>query len=242
MPAKSSTVPYRPPKTPPTAIPRPKANPLPALDEKHLMRTSSHAAKPASKFNTLASAFGLKSKKNQHPTLEIQDPPPAIPRHLPPSSRSRARTMDSSSTTARSSVSPRFQSSVSPTQSYEEVTEPLTPSDSSRHRSSYLPSQLGHDPFAAAVRRDSKGALFIPDHNRLSVMSDPVLMDSHMKRGESSTKSVRSSQASASSYGQQSFLLEQRSLSPKHAPAMPSVGNAGGKRSSLRYAELCVVK
>ncbi|OCH86048.1 hypothetical protein OBBRIDRAFT_797560 [Obba rivulosa] len=159
-----------------------------AYDEK-----SSSAAGPSkpkdsgSKFNTFASAIGLKSRKP--PPLDIQDPPAVLTVVHPPAAQGRVDTRRREPTATASPVSysrPPVKS-ISTVRSTEydgdaasdphTISEPRTPSDHARDRSSYQTSVLSWsdpDPFAA-------GSIIIQplmqDPNRLSVYSDSSVLD-----------------------------------------------------------------
>ncbi|KAI0347751.1 hypothetical protein BDW22DRAFT_16425 [Trametopsis cervina] len=158
-----------------------------------------------SKFNTFVStAIGKKTKK---PTLTIQDPPTT---YVPPSPSS-IDSFSSPGPILSPAQSPYYTNrppakSVSTERSYEfdrssdlyTTSEPRTPSDHVRDRTSYQNSLMAFhdpDPFAAGAISVSG---FSPDMNRLSVWSDNSLLDPHSKRGDLSIAN-RTSYASSSS-------------------------------------------
>ncbi|KAI0094318.1 hypothetical protein BDY19DRAFT_13940 [Irpex rosettiformis] len=177
-------------------------------DAKH--NAQSGPSKPKeSKFNTfVASAIGKKSKK---PHLTIQDPPMS---YMPPSPSSIS-SFTSPGNIHSPEPSPYFTNrppakSVSTQRSYEfdqrsdpyTTSEPRTPSDHPRERTSYQNSVMmfhESDPFAAGgVVMSGAG----PDMNRLSVWSDSSLLDPHTKRGESSiTNRMSYGSSSSNSHG-----------------------------------------
>ncbi|KAI0654265.1 hypothetical protein C8Q70DRAFT_1058667 [Cubamyces menziesii] len=151
---------------------------------------------PSLKFNTLASAIGLKSKKL--PALTIQDPPSPVAPSLHYNPNSRPGT--GNSTPSTSDHAPFFTNrppakSVSTVRSSEydfdaasdphTTSEPRTPSDHPRDRMSYQTSVMTFseiDPFAS-------GGIVVQhlpqDPNRLSVYSDSSMLDPHHpKKGD----------------------------------------------------------
>ncbi|KAI0778339.1 hypothetical protein BD413DRAFT_608962 [Trametes elegans] len=153
---------------------------------------------PSLKFNSLASAIGLKSKKL--PALTIQDPPSPESSALHYHDRhSRPGTGTSTTSTSDHHV-PFFTNrppakSVSTVRSSEydfdaasdphTISEPRTPSDHPRDRMSYQTSVMTFseiDPFAS-------GGIVVQhlpqDPNRLSAYSDSSMLDpNHQKRGD----------------------------------------------------------
>lgn len=176
-------------------------------------------SKQSKKFNTLASVIGFKSKKT-HPTINIPTGPasPPLPVQKPPSSAGPTardpvvRTPYSARpVTASSGFSYQYdpkspgEPSIYTYPSSEEAQEPMTPSDQlSRHRTSYQPSLFTfaeqQDYSAAALRLGDglgAGSRYSPsDARRISIMSDPSVIDPHMRREQA----IRSSRISASSY------------------------------------------
>ena len=179
-----------------------------------------------SRFNTfVASAMGKKPKK---PTLTIQDPPPPLVKS--PSSSSSFSSPGTSTTPAVQS--PFYTNrppakSVSTVRSYDfdqrsdpyTISEPRTPSDHPRERSSFQNSVLtmsDPDPFAAA------GIVIAgtqQDPNRLSVWSDSSLLDPHVKRRESLVVK-RTSYASSSSNSHGAPADAHSGRAPLHSPAI----------------------
>ncbi|KAL0951506.1 hypothetical protein HGRIS_008191 [Hohenbuehelia grisea] len=169
--------------------------------------------KPASKFNTFASALGLKSKK-QHPTLTIQEPPSPIRTVTAPSSVTDAHFPSYSNRPPSKSVS----SIRSPVDSL----EPTTPTDGQQHhipgRQSLLTlSDL--DPFAA------HGIVVSPtssDPSRLSALSNSSA-DYHWKKGHppmptrSSYGSISSAQGEPSSPGPATLPSQHRRLTTRRS-------------------------
>ncbi|PCH34000.1 hypothetical protein WOLCODRAFT_15032 [Wolfiporia cocos MD-104 SS10] len=171
------------------------------------------------RFKTLGSAIGLKSKKL--PSLAIQDPPSLPAPHSPFSAQHDAAHAPSSFYTNRPPAK-----SVSTVRSIEfdgdatsarTVSEPRTPSDYTRDRTSYQPSVLTFsemDPFAA-------GGVIVQhaphDANRLSVYSDSSLLDPHRKSGEIPMLYNRISYGSTSSnsHSQSSDSHSARLASPR---------------------------
>ncbi|KAI0785010.1 hypothetical protein C8Q75DRAFT_809554 [Abortiporus biennis] len=174
--------------------------------------SSSHSTSKAkesagSKFNTLvATAIGKKSKR---PTLTIQDPPPPLPTVRPPPSQP----INSSSTDATPLSSPlssskRVPYELSTVRRYRDMdeasdprtfSEPRTPSDHPRDRSSYQNSIMtlsDPDPFASTGMILSP---FPPEPNRLSVYSDKSMLDPSSKRNEAVYNNNRISYGSSSS-------------------------------------------
>ncbi|KAL5533926.1 hypothetical protein ACEPAG_386 [Sanghuangporus baumii] len=215
--SKSSTMPaYRASDSSGTTTPTtPTSGTSQTYDDKLLK-----GSKQPKKFNTLASYIGIgfKSKKS-HPTINIpsgpvspplpfQNPPPVSapnsrePPPRPPRSI-RPVTASSSSSYQYDPKSPGEPSIYTYPSSEEGAFEPLTPSDQlSRHRTSYQPSLFTfaeqQDQTAAALRLgDVSGSRYSPsDARRISVLSDPSVIDPHMRREQM----IRSSRVSASSY------------------------------------------
>ncbi|KAI0361450.1 hypothetical protein OH77DRAFT_429106 [Trametes cingulata] len=188
---------------------------------------------PSLKFNTLASAIGLRSKKV--PALTIQDPPSpvgsAVP-YNPPPPHSRPGT--GNSTPSTSDRSPFYSNrppakSVSSTVRSSEydydaasdphtVSEPRTPSDHPRDRMSYQTSVMTFseiDPFAS-------GGIVVQhlpqDPNRLSVYSDSSVLDPHHQKKGDLPQSRRSyGSSSSNSHGNSS---EGYALSPLSASSL----------------------
>ncbi|KAA1468015.1 hypothetical protein DENSPDRAFT_927031 [Dentipellis sp. KUC8613] len=155
-------------------------------------KSSSSAAKQGSskKFNTLATAIGLKPKKT---ALAIQDPPsPVLPLHTPDIDEPPPLTF-----TTRPPAK-----SVSTVRSWDDLPEPRTPSEPwtpepPKDRSSFSRSVMtvsDVDPFAS--RYVGPGH----DHARLSVFSDASTSDSHGRKGDHSSEYNRTSYASSSSH------------------------------------------
>ncbi|TFK94398.1 hypothetical protein K466DRAFT_509596 [Polyporus arcularius HHB13444] len=164
-------------------------------DEKYASTASSASprpkdALPSLKFNTLASAIGLKSKKL--PALTIQDPPPPLPSpRAHPNSRPTSGNSSNAHSPAAVERTPFFTNrppakSISTVRSseydYDAASEPRTPSDHPRDRSSYQHSVMTFsemDPFAS-------GGIVVQhlpqDPNRLSVYSDSSMLDPQQKR------------------------------------------------------------
>lgn len=192
---------YRPSKSPISA----PATPVTTVDEK-AMRAMSKSSK---KFNTLASVMGFKSKKS-HPMINIPPGPvsPPLPFQNPPppqqtrSPRSRTTTLTSPAS-YHDPISP-VDPSIYTVPSSEEAFEAITPSDHfSRHRSSYQPSLFT---FAEQQDHTMQGRLgenlrYPYDARRVSVMSDPSIIDPHMPREQS----FHSARASGSSYLQPDY-------------------------------------
>ena len=173
---------------------------LPIDDDDRYPSTSSTSSSrprdglPALKFNTLASAIGLKSKKLT--ALTIQDPPsPIAPAHSYPSSRPGTANSGTKSPSVTQhtpfftnrppakSVSTVRSSEYDYDAASEPHSEPRTPADLPRDRLSYQPSVMTAfselDPFASAgivVQHMPQ------DPNRLSVYSDSSMLDPHHKR------------------------------------------------------------
>ncbi|KAI0719943.1 hypothetical protein C8T65DRAFT_705977 [Cerioporus squamosus] len=168
-------------------------------DEKYPSTASSASprakdALPSLKFNTLASAIGLKSKKL--PALTIQDPPSPLPS---PRAYPHPRPASGNSSSAHSPAAVErapFFSNRPPAKSVSTVrsseydydaasephSEPRTPSDHPRDRHSYQHSVMTFseiDPFAS-------GGIVVQhlpqDPNRLSVYSDSSMLDPQHKR------------------------------------------------------------
>ncbi|KAI5121176.1 hypothetical protein M0805_007173 [Coniferiporia weirii] len=202
----SSALPHRPSKSPVSTPTTPVTTMSPSFDEKSLRATSKVSSR---KFKPLASVMGFKSKKS-HPTINIpsgpaspplpfQNPPP--PQAPSPASSSRLQTYSAGSSYQRDPISPG-EPSIYTIPSSEEAFEPITPSDQlSRHRTSYQPSL-----FTFAEQQDqgtrmrfgggANSRYMSADTRRISVMSDPSIIDPHMPREQA----IRSSQVSASSY------------------------------------------
>ncbi|RPD82403.1 hypothetical protein L226DRAFT_497514 [Lentinus tigrinus ALCF2SS1-7] len=168
-------------------------------DEKYPSTASSASprskdALPALKFNTLASAMGLKSKKL--PALTIQDPPSPLPSpRVYPHSRPGSGNSSAAYSPAPVERTPFFTNrppakSISTVRSSEydydaasePHSEPRTPSDHPRDRLSYQHSVMTFseiDPFAS-------GGIVVQqlpqDPNRLSVYSDSSMLDPQHKR------------------------------------------------------------
>ena len=114
---------------------------------------------------------------------------------IPVAGRSRAQTID---TPPGKPVvppvvikSPTELASIRTGQSSVESPEPLTPSDGPRNRSSYQPSLFTyseHDPLPDFMRPDVDFSLR-HDLHRASVMSDPSIVDPHIKRVRPNTLS-----------------------------------------------------
>lgn len=175
---------FRPSKSPISA----PATPITPVDDRG-MRTMSKGSK---KFNTLASVMGFKSKRS-HPMIDIPSGPvsPPLPLQNPPpqnlrSPRSRPTTLTSPASYT-DPMSP-VDSSIYTIPSSDEAFEATTPSDQlSRHRTSYQPSLFT---FAEQQDQTMSGGLgedlrYPYDARRISVMSDPSIIDPHMSREHS---------------------------------------------------------
>ena len=243
--SKSSTVPpYRSAESPVSSIPTTPTSRAGQLYDDKTQRGS----KQSKRFNTLASVIGLKPRKN-HPTINIPPGPssPPLPLQNPPSASvqvardpvvrtprsSRPITASSSSSFQYDPKSPG-EPSIYTYPSSEEAYEPMTPSDQlSRHRTSYQPSlftfaeQQDHGPAALRLGDGiSSGLRFSPsDARRISIMSDPSVIDPHMNVKKDSA--IRSSGISSSSY--YPTPLEQRSF-----PGRLSSGFLGSRNSLER--------
>ena len=171
--------------------------------------SSSRQTKSSKKFNTLASVMGFKTKKS-HPKIDIPPGPssPPLPLQKPPthdspSQISRSLTYSSTSSYPYDPKSPG-EPSIYTYPSSEEAYEPITPSDQlSRHRTSYQPSlftfaeQQDHSPVSSRLGDVGFVPRFLPpDPKRVSVMSDPSIIDPHFP-GE---PAIRTSRASTASY------------------------------------------
>ncbi|KAI0375153.1 hypothetical protein BV20DRAFT_933430 [Pilatotrama ljubarskyi] len=205
-------------------------------NEKHppSQAASSSSTKPKDgiaslKFNTLASAIGLRSKKV--PALTIQDPPSPVASAVPYSAASHSRPGTGNSTPSTADRNPFYSNrppakSVSSTVRSSEydydaasdphtVSEPRTPSDHPRDRMSYQTSVMTFseiDPFAA-------GGIVVQhlpqDPNRLSVYSDSSVLDPHHHKKGDLPQSRRSyGSSSSNSHGNSS---EGNALSPLSA-------------------------
>ncbi|TFK56683.1 hypothetical protein OE88DRAFT_1650105 [Heliocybe sulcata] len=149
-----------------------------ALRKPDSQKQARRSSPSSSKFNTLASAIGLKSKKPAGPTLAIQDPPSLLAETLPVTISSPLPSPAPSqvSHTIRSFTNRPPANSISSAVPSWDDAEPRTPSDvpSIRDRSSYPHSIFtlsDTDPFA------SRGIVVphkaqIQDPLRLSVFSD----------------------------------------------------------------------
>ncbi|KZT30853.1 hypothetical protein NEOLEDRAFT_1166195 [Neolentinus lepideus HHB14362 ss-1] len=163
-----------------------------AIRKPESQKQTRRSSPSSSKFNTLASAIGLKAKKPAGPTLAIQDPPSLLPETLPettpPPVPSPAPSQVSHNTRSYTNRHPA--SSISSAVPSLDDAEPRTPSDapSTRERSSYQHSIFtlsDTDPFA------SRGIVIpakvqIQDPLRLSVFSDgsnASSTDLHQKKG-----------------------------------------------------------
>ncbi|KAJ3771996.1 hypothetical protein FB446DRAFT_71686 [Lentinula raphanica] len=165
-------------------------------------RPSSSKRNDTTKFNTLASAFGLKAKK--HPSLAIQDPPA-------PSFISNPEPLYSPETPHKYSNRPPSKS-VSSTRSRVDSIEPRTPSDGPRDPNRHSLLTLSDiDPFAA------RSGIAVPhsplDPNRLSAYSGSSVVPEYItkKMDEPPVAPSRISYASSSSH---SFSPDDASLSP----------------------------
>lgn len=176
--------------------PRTSAKQALALDERSRLYQLPTADKTSMKFHTFASVMGFKSKKAQgSPSLDLHQQQSQLPQRLrlnttksihPSSSagRARAQTIDAPGKPAASPVVAKSPTelSIRTVQSSVESFEPLTPLDVPRNRTSYQPSLFTyseHDPLPDFIRveRDSINH----DQRRASVMSDPSVIDPHMK-------------------------------------------------------------
>lgn len=199
-PRKASTVGSNPrqSKQNTSSIPTPilhqsKISSFSTFDEKR--PSSSHVLpsldKPSSKFDSIVSAMGLKTKKSGHSIVDIQvTPRPSLPvpdYHHPP----RIRTASSNNTRNRPAAltapSPDAAMSSSTSHSWDDSLEPLTPSDPSPRSSFYpSPSLLPSDPFRASSPR------------QFSAFSDKSFLDTLSTDFALSPVSPRSSRTSAS--------------------------------------------
>ncbi|KAI8981378.1 hypothetical protein BD414DRAFT_419826 [Trametes punicea] len=181
------------------------------------------------KFNTLASAIGLKSKKL--PALTIQDPPSPLAPSLHYDPQSRPGT--GNSTPSTSDHAPFYTNrppakSVSTVRSSEydfdaasdphTTSEPRTPSDHPRDRTSYQTSVMTFseiDPFAS-------GGIVVQhlpqEPNRLSVYSDSSMLDPHHQKKADIPHNRRSyGSSSSNSHGNSS---DGQALSPLSASSL----------------------
>lgn len=158
--------------------------------------------KSSGKFNSFASAIGLKSKKSSHPALTIQDPPLPMQNVPPifPASPSSAKTRPTSSST-RSRV---------------DSLEPRTPADSHRPRRQSLLTLSDTDPFAG---RPIVVAAVPSDPNRLSAYSNSSVSDLAQRKGEAPVFN-RVSYASSSS-NSNSHAVEFPPATPPISPQLP---------------------
>lgn len=198
--SKSSTMSYRPSKTPTNSSPQTTTSM--GLGQKQPARLT---PKPTLKFNTLASVMGFKSKKSGSPLVSPGPASPPLPFQNPPSPARapaiRTKTFSTGSSFVSGSKSPVDHSIYTVTSS-EDAFEPLTPSDQlSRHRTSYQPSLNTYveliDHSVGMGFGDAMASQYMSsDARRISVMSDPSIIDPHLKRDFA----ARSSRVSASSY------------------------------------------
>ncbi|CDO75506.1 hypothetical protein BN946_scf184935.g42 [Trametes cinnabarina] len=193
---------------------------------------------PSLKFNTLASAIGLKSKKL--PALTIQDPPSPVEPSLQYNPQSRPGT--GSTTPSTADHSPFFTNrppakSVSTVRSSEydfdaasdphTTSEPRTPSDHPRDRMSYQTSVMTFteiDPFAS-------GGIVVQhlpqDPNRLSVYSDSSMLDPHhQKRGDAPHHRRSYGSSSSNSHGTSSDGQAFTPLSPSSLGRSPTASRS----------------
>ena len=137
-----------------------------------------------SKFNTLASAMGFKSKK--HPSLAIQDPPPMPIRTVVSTVVSEERTRHYTTRPPSKSISSTVSQAESP--------EPRTPLDNQRDfRHQSLLTLSDADPFASTGMTPRSPV----DPNRLSAYSNSSI--EYSKRSDMAVN--RGSYASSSSQG-----------------------------------------
>ncbi|KLO20682.1 hypothetical protein SCHPADRAFT_934502 [Schizopora paradoxa] len=191
---KASTISHRPPKitTDVSTLklaksPTPTPTPTPS-EERTGGRSRSNSA---IKFNTLTSVFRKKTlhiPSNQieitagpvSPPLPFQNPPPSAP---PPQRRTTKISTASINSSICGPLSPGEPSIFTLPSSSDDASEPITPSDGSRHRTSYQPSFFTFaepDKHASIASADSLGPrYFVPRMSRVSVRSDPSsFMDS----------------------------------------------------------------
>ena len=233
--SKSSTVSYRPSRIPSSSSSQLPTKPTSRLDEKQTMSRASQ--KPATlKFNTLVSAIGFKSKKN---SAAIDIPPgpssPPLPfQNPPPSSPPRLQTSSSSSSFYNGAKSP-IEPSIYTVHSLEDSSEPPTPSDASRHRISYQPSLFTYaeQEHIDLGRSENLAIRYVPvDSRRVSVMSDPSIIDPQMKRNESGFRYSRLSSLSAN---QTSAGHNSQTNANNHTRSLN--GNTDRRQSLSGYAE-----
>ena len=199
-------------------------------DEKYPSTASASSSRhkdaiPTLKFNTLASAIGLKPKKL--PALTIQDPPSPISA-VHPYTKSRPGSGHSSAAPSPAPVDRPFYTNRPPAKSVSTVrsseydydaasepqSEPRTPSDLPRDRLSYQHSVMTFseiDPFA------SGGIVVQPlpqDPNRLSVYSDSSMLDPQHKRADVPHNRGSYGSSSSNSHGNYSDV---NALSPLSA-------------------------
>lgn len=261
--SKSSTVSYRSPKPPSSATPPTLSNKLSkiphqgAVTEQPQSHQPSHrppqrvASKPSLKFNTLTSVF--KSKKSNSPTivppgpisppLPFQNPPPASPPRLRTKTVSSGLSYYSGGSGGAGPKSPVNPSIYTVPSSEDGTLEPLTPSDqlSARQRSSY-PHQFHYPPSLLTTFSDQQDAsryLSSGDRTerdrRISVMSDPSIIDPHLKRDYSMSKT--SARASSSSYyGTSSQYKSKPQLGSKNIPHGACTNE---RRKSSMYVSCC---
>ena len=184
----------------------------PASSQQHTYmgeESSSRQTKSNKKFNTLVSAIGFKTKK-AHPKIDIPPGPssPPLPLQKPPAHETPPRTNRPLTYSSTSSYPYDLKSPGEPSiytyPSSEEAYEPITPSDQlSRHRTSYQPSlftfaeQQDHSPVSSRLGDVGFVPRFLPsDPKRVSVMSDPSIIDPHFPVEQV----LRSSRVSAASY------------------------------------------
>ncbi|KAH8099268.1 hypothetical protein BXZ70DRAFT_1009086 [Cristinia sonorae] len=162
----------------------PPLHTVPSAPEKSSIHSNATSAKSSasSKFNSfVTTAIGKKPKKH---AIAIQDPPPSISvRPSPAPTLSGRSTAEHSPLTSPHSIRPpnldysRSLRHYDVDQSSDFQSEPRTPSDHPRDRSSYQHSLLtmsDPDPFASGAMLFSP---FAPDFNRSSVYSDNSLLD-----------------------------------------------------------------
>ncbi|TCD66500.1 hypothetical protein EIP91_001325 [Steccherinum ochraceum] len=178
---------------------------LPDKSSVHSSGTGSAKSSTSSKFNTFVhSAIGKKSRK---PTLTIQDPPPSISIRHSPSFTSAKSTAEPTPLNSPSSPQPSSSEyghtlryyDLDQSSDFHTVSEPRTPSDVAKDRSSYQHSVLtlsDPDPFASGSMIFSP---FAQEINRSSVYSDNSLLDPNSKRPDMMLYNNRISYGSSSS-------------------------------------------
>lgn len=244
LPSKSSTIAHRNARASPSSIPQPTPKQHPpslTLDNpRQMSRSATTSSKPTHKFNTFASAIGFKSKKTHHATLDIPPGPasPPLPFQSPPPPSIRAQKSSSSSL----SFVPKspVDSELFTSPSEEDGFEPVTPSDFSRHRVSYQPSlftfaEQQQSPDSSYSHGESVGSRLglgssgsYRDSRTLSIMSDPSVIDPHLK-------AARSSRISASSYYPPPSELKVFPVKGSMIPTSPVAVDRRRRKSSVGY-------